>query len=279
MTFYDRVVTVKVGQANQLGRQFSSLRIRFNVRKTQERTPNHCEVRVYNMSSASRAAMAETNNLMELAAGYLHEGGPQLLFKGDVLRVVDLKEGPDWVTLLESGDGAGSLREIRINAAYPENTQVKEVGSYIIGQLQLPVRTGEELLTGVYLNGFSFSGRAADALDRVCLKANLTWSVQNGEIVLVPRDQPMPAEAVVLSPQTGLIGVPEKLDDAGHRLKDDQEKPGWRVTSLLNPNIEPHGLVVLKSQTVSGTFRVKVVDHVGDNYSQEWYTILEVAEL
>jgi hypothetical protein len=120
-----------------------------------------------------------------------------------------------------------------------------------------------------------------------------TWSIQDGQIVIVPLSGYLPGEAVVLSSLTGMIGVPE------------QTQQGIKVRCLINPKIRIAGLVQIDNASINqisqaelsargfpgqlpfdrwagtpqlyadvtsdGFYRVHVIEYTGDTRGQEWY--------
>ena len=59
---------------------------------------------------------------------------------------------------------------------------------------------------------------------------------------------------------------------------DKEKKRGWRVKTLMRPEILPGDLVVVESNTVKGTFMADKVEHSGDLYGGDWSTTLELYE-
>jgi hypothetical protein len=57
-------------------------------------------------------------------------------------------------------------------------------------------------------------------------------------------------------------------------------RPGWIVTSLLNPRIVPNGRVRLQSEreNVDATYRVLNVKHTGYTRGNDFYTVADIAE-
>jgi len=83
---------------------------------------------------------------------------------------------------------------------------------------------------------------------------------------------------VLLTPDTGLIGSPERSDDIEETQSGERKRLGWRVKSLLNPQIRPGDRLQIKSAEVDGVFRAENVNHFGDTEGGDWYTEAEVFE-
>ena len=83
--------------------------------------------------------------------------------------------------------------------------------------------------------------------------------------------------AVRLSPQTGLVNYPERLFDQEGEFEEALEKElEWKITSLLNPRLQPGSLVELDSQQAKGLFQVETVRHYGDTRGRDFYSEIEV---
>jgi hypothetical protein len=146
----------------------------------------------------------------------------------------------------------------------------------------------------VWEHGFSFYGAAITALHKVVQGTGLEWSIQNGELQVVKSRGTTARTAVVLSAGTGLIGYPERTRLGARekaRVKDKasgdsknivsaaQQQDGWRVSTLLLPEINPGDLVKLESRSVTGFFRAEQVKHTGDwGGSGDWLTDLELVD-
>lgn len=135
-----------------------------------------------------------------------------------------------------------------------------------------------------------------------CEAANVgaSWSIQDGQVQILPLNGYLPGEAVVLSALTGLVGIPE------------QTEQGVKARCLLNPKLRIGGLVQIDNASVNqtsqadlrasgfptpalpggaqvpydryagvqmladitsdGFYRLYVAEHFGDTRGQDWYT-------
>jgi hypothetical protein len=129
----------------------------------------------------------------------------------------------------------------------------------------------------------------------VAANTNCQWWIQNGAAEMAPLTGYIPAPPVLITPATGLIGIPE------------QTQNGLRLRVLLNPNIligrtvqlqaapgssvndinqyrygvdlqsSPINLLLAKSNTklnAAGLYYVMRAEHSGDTRGQPWYTDL-----
>jgi hypothetical protein len=110
------------------------------------------------------------------------------------------------------------------------------------------------------------AGNARDVLSRVALNNGADWSVQDGELIMVPTDKVLPGEAVLLSQETGMIGSPEATDN------------GLELKCLCNPALKVGGLVRVQSllDYFNGDYKIVHLQHKGDAIGGDWRTELTV---
>lgn len=272
MSQFDRLIRVRVGDERGEGFEFGSqFRITFDVSKTLRREENTMLVRVYNVAIETRQKLVQDGKFVTLDAGYENL---TTLASGDLVRAVVKKEPPDSYLELECSDAARSFRDTRVSLSFAAETSVSTVLDAVLGAFDFPVsREGVEI-TGLYRNGWSFSGRAVDALDKVTEKADIIWSVQDGRIELLGKQQPRLGSLIKITPSTGLIASPEKLEDTEGQTEKNKGD-GYRVRALLNPKLRPGDLVVLESEQVPrARYRADSVTFKGDMRGNDW--IMEV---
>ena len=102
-----------------------------------------------------------------------------------------------------------------------------------------------------------------------CDCCSLTWSLQNGVMQVKKPGDTMSREVYVLSPDSGMIGIPERVVIAQDEATG-QNKLGWDVEYFLNGAINIDDYVKVESETVTGYFRVYSLDIQGDNVSGDW---------
>ena len=86
----------------------------------------------------------------------------------------------------------------------------------------------------------------------------------------------MSREVYELSPETGLIGIPERVQISN---EDKGYSYGWDVEYLMNAAIDIDDYVHLKSKYVEGYFRVYSVTIDGDNMEGSWTCTARLLEV
>ncbi len=128
----------------------------------------------------------------------------------------------------------------------------------------------EDYAAGVtqILTGEVLSGPAMRELGRLLKRAGLEHSIQDGEIQVTKIAAALEGIAVVLSPETGLLGSPEIASTGIVKVK-----------ALLQTDIFPGRKVSLRSASLTGFYRVEKVTYVGDIAGKDWMVEIEARAL
>lgn len=260
---YLRKATVAIApKAGGEGIAVSDLRISFNIEKSSESNPNVSKISIYNLNPTNRAFLESEKLQVVLSAGY--ETYQEIIFAGDIRKASSMRTGPDWVTTIESGDGEAALTEVTTDKSYGPGTDLKTVFNDLIGGLGLS--KGNVDLSGVTAtvqNGLTVSGRNKEQLDELTKKQGLEWSVQNGAVQVTKQGAATQVEAVLISPETGLIGAPAK-----------REK-GIEFTAALNPKLVPGRSVQVQGSAINGVYVVRKATFDGDTREGNWTVKVE----
>lgn len=251
---------------------FTDLKIQFSVEKTVTGTPNEAEIKIWNLSDASRAEINEELAEITLEAGYEYEGNVGVIFRGFTRDITHDRQGTDIITTIQCGDGDKSARKSYVSKTYDAGTNVEDIVKDIQGQME-GVELGELKFPenmSVPKRPISFMTTPQRSLDELGRSFGFYWSVQNGALEVIPGDGFL-SEVTDITPQTGMIGVPSITDS------------GIVVKCLLDPDIRPNRQVNIQSETTdregrSGLYRVSSVAYGGDNWDGDFYCELE-AEL
>lgn len=246
---------------------------RFEVVKSlSAKTPNSAELKVMNLSEDHRKHLQELERVyMSIDAGYA--SGTSLIFRGDLRDVVSIQRGPTWETTITSDSGRRARKQRLVKSFAPGST----VGDVLKTAAQaMGVRLGNTAQRVVsakiagtsatkFFNGYALAGAIDEELDRLARSCNLEWSIQDDELQFLDYGEPLAQLAVLLTPDTGLIGSPE---------------PGNRgiveARSLLLPDLYPGRRVEVQAKHVRGLYRVETTKHTGSTFGAEWYVDLQL---
>jgi len=273
----------------------NNLKIGFSIEKDNYKESNKAKLEIYNLADATRKAIETADNEVEIYAGYERAGGAILCFKGTVTYGFTRDVGTDCITTLDLADGTIALRDSYCSLSYAPGTSAKTIIQRIANEMGLPVVYGDDVgELENYKNGFSFYGQAKDALTEICNALGLSWSIQNNILNIILAGGTSTNRGLVFSPQSGLVGVPERIVQAEYKSnkttpkktakkKAKKEKPrkkaGWRIETLLVPSVNPADMVKVESKWLTGWFRVEKVSHRGDYNGSNWGSVMELIEV
>jgi len=291
------------------GIELGALRFRFFVRASDFSAPNILEARVYNLSNttvskiigqgsgtfnpnASSAALSKVT----VQAGY-QQGRYAVIFQGDVkLYRVGRESNIDTYLDILAGDGDIAHNYAVVNTTLPSaeeggSTKGDELDTSIQALKDQGAQGGYVFNSGLYtvepnLRSRPMFGMAKAYMNSTTTQTDTSWSIQNGQIVVLERKGYLPSDTLNINVSTGMIGQPEQTSE------------GIKVRILLNPSLKVGQLIRINNgdvnQTVlreafgpafgqqqfvaplsaDGTYRVLVVDHHGDTRGNQWYSDL-----
>lgn len=272
---FDRAVVADVGTL-----RVSGLRIAFKVEKTLTKDPNTLDLVIYNLAASTRRQMQTPGAAVRLTAGYV--GNVELLFSGDATIINHTRNGPDWVTRIQCGDGVKALRTARVNESFAPGTSVGAVLQRIAERTGLALgNTLDEIKKGNVRNaltefskGFVTAGIAGDELDKLAATFGREFSVQDGAIQLSTPGEAVGDLVVDLRADAGLIGSPEVAEASADKKR---KRTIVKARSLIQQKLSPGRKVKLTSAAIAGFFRVEKVTFSGDTHAAPWYADLELS--
>lgn len=246
-------------------------RLQFKVEKTLDKAPNTGDITITNLSASTRASLQSKNAKVILLAGYGDSLGQ--IFVGDIRTIDHVRNGSDWETKLQSGDGERAFLSARISTSFGVGTgaikvidtaATKLTGGPIIGDLS-------GLSAKQFAGGYVMHGPASRELDKV-LKANgYEWSIQDGHVYVRLPGAPVLERIVSISPDSGLVGSPE------HGTSDNPKKPPLlKIKCLLSPELHCGGRVHVQSERYTGIYTIHKLTHTGDTAGGDFYSEMEV---
>lgn len=273
---------------------FADFKCTFQIIRGDTQQPNTCDLQIYNLSDATakKICSKEFSNVI-VQGGY--ESNYGLVFRGVIKQQRRGREDAlnNYVSLTAAdGDEIYNFATIAINVGANKDANyhltqliqaVKDAAVYqqITSQTTLPL-----LPTVKFVRGKVYVGMARDVLRKFCEAYDLTYSVQDGVLTFIPLTGYLPGEVPVISPSTGLLGVPE------------QTQNGIEFTSLMNPKIKVGQLIQLQSTDINqlrlgldtqsignnlalqqqvkteadGFYYVMSANHYGDTRGEDWHT-------
>ena len=299
MEQWDRQYRLSAGQPGSTGFMIGSessgrsLHISFSLEKSDTQSSNTGTITISNLNDTHKAQLSEEDCYIELAAGYSSNLGN--IFSGWVDSTEEDLSGGDRDMKIEVIDGflntdlQGSISlsgTVTCQAVVDACVEKLEVTSSVITEA-----AAEKLALAMYDNGFAFVGKYRAALQNVCRKAGVTFSIQNGILQIYVSGEAVTESAYILSSKTGLISIPKKItisesnSNSGTSSDDDSDGtaetgiPGYEVEYFLNPAIGVNDLVQVDSSQITGFYRVHKLTITGDNYTGDWKCTAQLIEI
>ena len=277
MKNFDRQYRLMAGQAGSAGFEIGvgdrPLHIAFSVEKADTDSPNTAKVSIWNLSDEHLAELNKPDCVIALRAGY--GTVMPLIFSGVVTFAKTKADGSDAVTEAELVDTRIELRDTYVSVSYVGSVSCKTLIDDTAAQMGIAVSYAYNASFAEIPGGYSYIGPAREVLTKACETSGLVWSINNGVLQVKRPDDTMSREVYELSAETGLIGIPERVQLSD----DDGGSSGWDVEYLMNGAINVDDYVYLNSRYVKGYFRVYSVTMEGDNIDGSWSCVARLLEV
>lgn len=285
---YLRQISLKIGNDSE-AIDLSELRIRFSVRRGTISTPNTADIRVYNVSAATakKAQLKEFGRVV-LQAGYAGNYG--VIFDGTIKQVRRGRESQtDTYLDITAADGDSAYNWSVINMSLAAGSTAQDHLKAAVQAMEgrgVTMGDSSQLSTNKLPRGKVMFGLTRDVLDNLGRTQDVSWSIQDGKMTLIPNTAYLPGDAIVVNYQTGMVGLPEQTQNGvnvrmllnpsvkiGRRLKIDnssiqQYRYGVSLYDQANNDII-HNQIALSAD---GLYKTMIADHFGDTRGNEWYT-------
>jgi hypothetical protein len=274
--------------AGEDGIELGSLRFTFKIKQYDLQTPASIAIRIYNLSDDTANRIQKEFTRVILQAGY--EGGEYgAIFDGTIVQVRKGRENAtDTYVDITGAEGDEALNFAVVATSLQAGTSFKDRVAALQKAMEARgVTTGYQvdLPENKLPRGRVLYGMARDHLRDVAFTTGTTFSIQRGQLQIVPVQGYLPGEAVVLNANTGMVGMPEQTQD------------GIKVRCLLNPMIKVAGRIQIDNASIQqaalnigvsgavqngfipsivddGFYRVVVCEHEGDSRGVAWYSNL-----
>jgi len=286
---WKRVCSVLVGAQDE-GIVIDRLRISFDITKTVDDIPNSAIIKIYNLNPANEAKIKEEFKDIIVRAGY--EDQERLIFSGSIKYVYRYRQGNDYITEIEGGDGDEDYKTATINETLAAGTTDEQLIDKAVGSFKKTTKGHVKLKTKGRRRGKVVSGNTRDVIKQVAIRNGANWSIQDGQLTIVHVDDVLPDEAIVINSETGMLSAPE-TNDRGIAVKT-LLNPQYKINGAIHLNNndikakrnKPQSLAVPREKKESvqqepvrqdpdGIYKLIKINHKGDNRANDWYSELE----
>lgn len=255
--------------------QITGLRVKFEIKKNLGKEPNTCTCSVYNLSEDTRRALDKKPLYATLRAGY--DGVPRLMFSGHISFAQSRRDGTEWETKIQIGDGQRAFACARMSRSYSGTVTAYQVVNDCAASMGMrlpPEAQKDPALKQPLSASIVAHGPTRDVLTRLLAPYGYGWSMQNGRLVILSDLQTTGVAPRIIDQEAGMIGSPER--GVPRRPGDPSDVS---VECLLYPEIQPGERIEVDSDSLTGQFKVTDVGHVGDTHGSEWLTRIKALPL
>lgn len=279
-----RTYTMKCGKMGSTGFMIgnihspteNTLHISFSVEKCDVESPNTAKVQVWNLSDESLKILDGKDCIVELKAGYGNNNA--LILVGNVTSVVTTPDNADRMTEIEVMDGRVELRDTTISISINGSVNCKDVYKKIASKMGLPITFAGDLSFKKIPNGFSYTGKAKNALQKIAKYCGHSWTIQNQTIQITWPGRAISSRGFLLNSDSGLISIPKRIT-IGSTSNKEESQTGWEVKYFLNGAIGVNDVVQIQSSTANGYYRVYKATIDGDNIEGDWVCTAQLLEI
>ena len=275
------------------GWDVSTLRCVFGVEKQLNQVAKLSILHIFNLSPETESAVIKEANRVIIEAGYDAETSVDAngkttvkevcygkIYDGNIIQIIRTKDNNlDYDLSLVCLDGEDFLNQGHISISLAPQSGPREVIKAVTEKCNHPVEVSKissSLEEKRLPRGKVIFGQPRDYLRDISYENNGVFWVEDNKVNLVKMTDPVEDEAIILTPQTGLIGYPTQTNE------------GVQIRCLLNPRIKLQGLVKIDNSAVrlfkvsigsvftpldkDGEYQVIKLSHIGDTRGNDWYT-------
>lgn len=275
MQLFDRIYSLSIGKDNTVT-TFDALRFSFAVSSDDTKNTNTADLTIYNLSKEHLGLLEEKNTYIIIKVGYSNE--LSTLFRGDIVEYENSHNAPDTLVKIKARDGYTALSEKKISLSFAENSNTKQIIDKIVSELNFTKSSYLSMPSFVYKQGFSFVGLVGNALDKILSRVKYEWVVINNALIISePNKSPTTHEAQLLTPQTGLLSMPERFKATKVKTKtaDTKLSDGWKFQALIIPSLQPKNLIKVQTNDINAVFMIKSIAFLGDTHGNNWKCNIE----
>ena len=251
---YELIITLTSGEVVKI---IPELRVQFEVNKSINGKLNSCKLKIYNLSEDKRKKLIKDKTDNNIMMPFLFKAGYsklETLFKGSVWEAFSVKQGADFITTINSLDGAYDYFN-----SYTSKTIIGNPIDHILNDM--PNTQKGKISKRVELSRPRvLVGNSVNLIEN-SLDENETHYIDEEKLYILKDDEVISDYMPVVNLETGLLETP---------IKKAQE---LTFKTLLNPTIKIGGLVKLESMTakqLNGIYKVMTIKYSGDNYGSDW---------
>lgn len=264
------------------------LQINFNIKKNldNKKQSNTCTIKLTNLSEESINSIQRKDLSVVLKVGY--DGDNKVIFTGitSEIETDDNQGGQDRTTSIKCVPADSLIYSPTISKTFPANTTPRVVINYLIGQSTSLSKASfnSDNIEARFPFGYPVEGTLKQILDELSRDFDFQYRIDGNRLYVNDPNKYASGNSVerafVISPDTGLIGVPTFASADGSKQRDDTtKKNGVKFKALLNPLLQPGQAITLKDSKIEGTYRINSTEFTGDWRGSVWHVTCHCSKL
>lgn len=269
---YERLCEVTCG-----GARWTDLRVAFKIEKSHAKNPNSAEIVLYNLTPEHRAEFIVRGTPLTIRAGYQAVSTNDVIYTGEIMESASGRDGAEWKTTVHCRDGDTAWLQFSAHSFGQPTPKVKlgellaaDLGYKLSSDARARLQAAGSTRGPIVLHGNSYA-----QMDKLLTPLGLAWSVQDGQLQIIDGGGATAEQAIVLSPDSGLLGTPEPMERFNKQHSKHRIPAGIKLRSLILPGIRPGRLVQVESAAVRGTYVVRKAEFNGDTHGNDWQIDIE----
>lgn len=218
---------------------------------------NEIEIIVYNLSKTTIQAL-KYNNPISIIAGYRGDTG--VIFNGYISKVTTKKEGVDKITTIKAIDDTDLKERTLAETAYKKGTKASYILKDLIGKIKLPLAVFKIRRDHIYKDATNVSGGLMENVKKYAEICGISVYINKGKIYARHISEGDNIKFTVCA-DTGLIESPEEFEEEVTAEDYKETVKGYKLKMILQHRITTGAIISLKSQNISGEFRVRKGSH------------------
>lgn len=285
---YQRKYQILISKNNNTALDVSNLRCTFHIEKTYHTKANYSEIVIYNLSSETEGTIISEYDRVIVNAGYQgmdSKGSPKQygkIFDGNIIQCLRDREDDNvnYKLTLICGDADNFLNSAFVKQTMNAGITHRQMIDALASKATITTDIGRispDLKTTGLPRGKVFFGSPKKYLRDIASDNNASFWMDDGAIHVEKPTDTVAGEAIVITPETGLIGTPQMAADGSINFKVLlNAKIGlMTMVKLDNTNIRQAKLQEKQKPTMldqDGQYQAYKIIHDGDTRGQNWYT-------
>ena len=274
---FERVMEILIGglDSGTLA-DVSGLHLDFSVRSG-EGIDTVATVSIFNLAESVLNKIS-TGGVIQVTAGHKSDNESREVFKGEITDVDPHSQGADTLYILTC-TGATSNKFKVVSNVYDPSMSAFSIIEDLSKSIGMPIELDSEtesasgLSNKQYAGGYTVYGSAMKTIRSICADVGLEVIVDDLSIRIFDSVKGDQSRILDINFESGLL--------KGLSLSKSSSNPGvptYTCSSILFPEIRRGRRVHIDDGKMVGNFKVKTVEHKGSNYSNGFYSHMEVTE-